>query len=132
MKRTGNTCKIAPARLETKLAFSVAIFHEPKIVFWTNQQAEDPATRRQFWEMICRRPRTTFVTTHYGRSRIFDRVSIMVDGRIDALDSPKSKNQFKPTIWMEFQQLARRASRKADYMKHPCPSFERNLPYFQG
>ncbi|HNZ62583.1 MAG TPA: ABC transporter ATP-binding protein, partial [Paludibacteraceae bacterium] len=80
----------------------------------------DPVTRRQFWEMIYEaadRGITVFVTTHYmDEAEYCDRVSIMVDGRIDALDSPKNlKNQFKANnMDGVFQQLARRASRKAD------------------
>jgi len=113
--------KSLPLGWKQKLAFSVAIFHEPKIVFLDEPTGGvDPVTRRQFWEMIYEaadRGITVFVTTHYmDEAEYCDRVSIMVDGRIDALDSPKNlKNQFKANnMDGVFQQLARRASRKAD------------------
>lgn len=110
-----------PLGWKQKLAFSVAIFHEPKVVFLDEPTGGvDPVTRRQFWEMIyeaAERGITVFVTTHYmDEAEYCDRVSIMVDGRIDALDSPKNlKKQFSAKNMDEvFQQLARRASRKAD------------------
>jgi len=110
-----------PLGWKQKLAFSVAIFHEPKVVFLDEPTGGvDPVTRRQFWEMIyeaAERGITVFVTTHYmDEAEYCDRVSIMVDGRIDALDSPKNlKKQFNAKNMDEvFQQLARRASRKAD------------------
>jgi len=113
--------KSLPLGWKQKLAFSVAIFHEPKIVFLDEPTGGvDPVTRRQFWEMIYEaadRGITVFVTTHYmDEAEYCDRVSIMVDGRIDALDSPKNlKKQFKASnMDGVFQQLARRASRKAD------------------
>lgn len=110
-----------PLGWKQKLAFSVAIFHEPKVVFLDEPTGGvDPVTRRQFWEMIyeaAERGITIFVTTHYmDEAEYCDRVSIMVDGRIDALDSPKNlKEQFNAKNMDDvFQQLARRASRKAD------------------
>jgi ABC-2 type transport system ATP-binding protein len=113
--------KSLPLGWKQKLAFSVAIFHEPKIVFLDEPTGGvDPVTRRQFWEMIYEasdRGITVFVTTHYmDEAEYCNRVTIMVDGRIEALDSPKNlKIQFNAQSMDEvFQQLARRASRKAD------------------
>jgi ABC-2 type transport system ATP-binding protein len=110
--------KSLPLGWKQKLAFSVAIFHEPKIVFLDEPTGGvDPATRRQFWELIYEaadRGITVFVTTHYmDEAEYCDRVSIMVDGRIDALDTPKSlKNQFNAINMDEvFHQLARKAQR---------------------
>lgn len=82
-----------PLGWKQKLAFSLAIFHEPKIVFLDEPTGGvDPVTRRQFWEMIyesASRGITVFVTTHYmDEAEYCDRLSIMVDGRIVALDSP--------------------------------------------
>jgi len=104
-----------------KLAFSVAIFHEPKIVFLDEPTGGvDPVTRRQFWELIYKaadRGITVFVTTHYmDEAEYCNRVSIMVDGRIDALDSPKNlKIKYDARNMDEvFIHLARGANRKAD------------------
>jgi ABC-2 type transport system ATP-binding protein len=85
--------KDIPLGWKQKLAFSVAIFHEPSIVFLDEPTSGvDPVTRRQFWEMIyetAQRGITVFVTTHYmDEAEYCDRVSVMVDGRIEALDSP--------------------------------------------
>ena len=82
-----------PLGWKQKLAFSVAIMHKPKIVFLDEPTGGvDPITRRQFWEMIydaVREGITVFVTTHYmDEAEYCDRISIMVDGRIDALDTP--------------------------------------------
>ncbi len=76
-----------------KLAFSVAILHRPEIVFLDEPTSGvDPITRRQFWEQIYQAANdgiTVFVTTHYlDESEYCDRVTVMVDGRIDALDKP--------------------------------------------
>lgn len=116
--------KSLPLGWKQKLAFSVAIFHEPDIVFLDEPTGGvDPATRRQFWEMIyeaTERGITVFVTTHYmDEAEYCDRVSIMVDGRIDALDSPsRLKHQFKAANMDEvFRQLARRAKR----LEHKTP-----------
>lgn len=110
--------KSLPLGWKQKLAFSVAIFHEPKIVFLDEPTGGvDPVTRRQFWEMIYEatdRGITVFVTTHYmDEAEYCNRVSIMVDGRIDALDSPVNlKKQFNAKNMDEvFQQLARKAKR---------------------
>ena len=82
-----------PLGWKQKIAFSIAIFHEPKIVFLDEPTGGvDPVTRRQFWSMIydaAHRGITVFVTTHYmDEAEYCDRVSIMVDGRIAALDTP--------------------------------------------
>ncbi|GAK37663.1 ABC transporter [Bacteroides graminisolvens DSM 19988 = JCM 15093] len=110
-----------PLGWKQKLAFSVSIFHEPKIVFLDEPTGGvDPATRRQFWELIYQaadRGITIFVTTHYmDEAEYCNRVSIMVDGRIDALDTPYNlKKQFgADNMDGVFQQLARKAIRKAD------------------
>jgi ABC-2 type transport system ATP-binding protein len=83
-----------PLGLRQKLAFSVAILHEPKIVFLDEPTGGvDPITRRQFWEMIyetSERGITVFVTTHYmDEAEYCDRISIMNDGKIVALDTPE-------------------------------------------
>ena len=113
--------KSLPLGWKQKLAFSVSIFHEPKIVFLDEPTGGvDPATRRQFWELIYQaadRGITVFVTTHYmDEAEYCDRVSIMVDGRIEALDTPRGlKEKFHAqTMDDVFQQLARKAIRKAD------------------
>lgn len=110
-----------PLGWKQKLAFSVSIFHEPKIVFLDEPTGGvDPATRRQFWELIYQaadRGITIFVTTHYmDEAEYCNRVSIMVDGRIDALDTPYNLKKQFGADHMDgvFQQLARKAIRKAD------------------
>ena len=87
-----------PLGWKQKLAFSVAIFHQPAVVFLDEPTGGvDPITRRQFWEMIhdaTEEGITVFVTTHYmDEAEYCDRVSIMVDGRIDALDTPAALKQ---------------------------------------
>ena len=82
-----------PLGWKQKLAFSIAIFHQPKIVFLDEPTGGvDPVTRREFWDMIyeaAAKGITVFVTTHYmDEAEYCNRVSIMVDGRIDALDTP--------------------------------------------
>jgi ABC-2 type transport system ATP-binding protein len=90
-----------PLGWRQKLAFSVAIFHKPKIVFLDEPTSGvDPITRRQFWELIydaAARGITVFVTTHYmDEAEYCDRVSIMDDGKIVALDTPnKLKENFQ-------------------------------------
>ncbi len=110
--------KYLPLGWKQKLAFSVAIFHKPEIVFLDEPTGGvDPAMRRQFWEMIysaADRGITVFVTTHYmDEAEYCNRVSIMVDGRIDALDTPVNlRNQFKANTMDEvFRKLARKAER---------------------
>jgi ABC-2 type transport system ATP-binding protein len=107
-----------PLGWKQKLAFSVAIFHEPQIVFLDEPTGGvDPITRRRFWELIyeaAARGITVFVTTHYmDEAEYCNRVSIMVDGRIDALDSPSNlRTRFEAATMDEvFRKLARRATR---------------------
>ena len=110
-----------PLGWKQKLAFSVAIFHEPRIVFLDEPTGGvDPAIRRQFWEMIYQaadRGITVFVTTHYmDEAEYCNRVSIMVDGKIEALDTPHQLKQHYHSSTMDevFQHLARKATRNAD------------------
>jgi ABC-2 type transport system ATP-binding protein len=110
-----------PLGWKQKLAFSVSIFHNPKVVFLDEPTGGvDPATRRQFWELIYEatgRGITVFVTTHYmDEAEYCNRVSIMVDGRIEALNTPQNlKQQFGAESMDEvFHALARKATRSAD------------------
>ncbi|MBA0884989.1 ABC transporter ATP-binding protein [Flavobacterium undicola] len=103
-----------PLGWKQKLSFSVALLHEPKIVFLDEPTGGvDPITRRQFWEMIyaeAHKGTTIFVTTHYmDEAEYCDRVSIMVEGKIEALDSPKNlKQQYNVASMNEvFLKLAR-------------------------
>jgi ABC-2 type transport system ATP-binding protein len=107
-----------PLGWKQKLAFSVAIIHTPRIVFLDEPTGGvDPIARRQFWDMIYEAADegiTVFVTTHYmDEAEYCQRVCIMVDGRIDALDTPQAlKNSFRAASMDEvFTQLARKASR---------------------
>lgn len=110
-----------PLGWKQKLAFSVAIFHEPQIVFLDEPTGGvDPVTRREFWNMIYQAAEsgiTIFVTTHYmDEAEYCSRVSIMVDGRIDALDTPQQlKKTFDAASMDEvFLKLARKAVRTGD------------------
>ena len=107
-----------PLGWKQKLAFSVAVFHDPQIVFLDEPTGGvDPVTRRQFWNLIyeaSERGITVFVTTHYmDEAEYCDRVSIMVDGKIAALDTPSNlKKQFSSQTMDEvFYELARGAKR---------------------
>jgi ABC-2 type transport system ATP-binding protein len=90
-----------PLGWKQKLAFSVAVFHRPKIVFLDEPTSGvDPITRRQFWELIydaASKGITVFVTTHYmDEAEYCNRVTIMDQGRIAALDTPlRLKEQYK-------------------------------------
>ena len=110
--------KELPLGWRQKLAFSVAIFHEPQIVFLDEPTGGvDPVTRREFWTMIYQAAATgitVFVTTHYmDEAEYCNRVSIMVDGRIDALDTPtRLKKTYEAKSMDEvFLKLARKATR---------------------
>jgi ABC-2 type transport system ATP-binding protein len=110
-----------PLGWRQKLAFSVAIVHDPKIVFLDEPTGGvDPANRKQFWEMIYEtsdKGITVFVTTHYmDEAEYCNRISIMVDGRIDALGTPADlKKQYSAETMNEvFNKLARKAVRSAD------------------
>lgn len=107
-----------PLGWKQKLAFSLSIFHDPKIVFLDEPTGGvDPVTRRQFWELIYQTADsgiTIFVTTHYmDEAEYCDRVSIMVDGKIEALDTPAElKRKFGvSTMYDVFLHLARKAKR---------------------
>ena len=110
-----------PLGWKQKLAFSVSIFHEPSIVFLDEPTGGvDPATRRQFWELIydaAGRGITVFVTTHYmDEAEYCDRISIMVDGKISAIGTPSQlKERFRqPDMEHVFIYLARQATRSSD------------------
>ncbi len=110
-----------PLGWKQKLAFSVSIFHEPGVVFLDEPTGGvDPATRRQFWELIydaAARGITVFVTTHYmDEAEYCDRISIMVDGKISALGTPDELKQrfHQPDMDHVFTYLARQATRSSD------------------
>jgi len=107
-----------PLGWKQKLSFSVALLHQPKIVFLDEPTGGvDPLTRRQFWDLIYAasdKGVTIFVTTHYlDEAEYCNRISIMVDGKIEALDSPENlKKQFNTHSMDEvFYELARGAKR---------------------
>jgi ABC-2 type transport system ATP-binding protein len=113
--------KSLPLGWKQKLAFSVAILHEPKIVFLDEPTGGvDPVTRREFWNLIyeaAAKGITVFVTTHYmDEAEYCDRVSIMVDGVIEALDTPTNLKTTFDAASMDdvFLKLARGAKRTAD------------------
>ncbi|HJS53424.1 MAG TPA: ABC transporter ATP-binding protein [Chitinophagaceae bacterium] len=122
LKKEGNLLvRSLPLGWKQKLAFSVAIFHEPGIVFLDEPTGGvDPITRREFWNLIyeaAEKGTTIFVTTHYmDEAEYCTRVSIMVDGRIEALDSPTrlKKNYEAASMDEVFLKLARKAVRAAD------------------
>ncbi len=110
-----------PLGWKQKLAFSVSIFHSPSVVFLDEPTGGvDPATRRQFWELIYDAAAsgiTVFVTTHYmDEAEYCDRISIMVDGKISAMGTPEQlKRQFRqPDMDHVFTYLARQATRSSD------------------
>lgn len=110
-----------PLGWKQKLAFSVAIFHDPKIVFLDEPTGGvDPITRRQFWDLIYAasdKGITIFVTTHYmDEAEYCNRISMMVDGVMKALDTPANlKQQFSADSMDEvFFKMARGAKRTAD------------------
>ncbi len=121
---TGQANKLVgalPLGWKQKLAFSIAVFHEPRIVFLDEPTGGvDPITRRQFWDLIYEAAAngiTVFVTTHYmDEAEYCNRVSIMVDGVVKALDTPSGlKEKYKAASMEEvFFEEARGAKRKAD------------------
>ncbi|MBS1660205.1 MAG: ABC transporter ATP-binding protein [Bacteroidetes bacterium] len=120
-KEAKTLVKELPLGWKQKLAFSVSIVHDPSIVFLDEPTGGvDPVTRRQFWDLIyaaADKGVTIFVTTHYmDEAEYCNRVSIMVDGVISALDSPaKLKEQYNAHNMEDvFYELARNAKRKAD------------------
>ncbi|MEO5890503.1 MAG: ABC transporter ATP-binding protein [Ferruginibacter sp.] len=121
LSETNTLVKSLPLGWKQKLAFSVAIFHEPKVVFLDEPTGGvDPITRREFWNLIyqaAERGITIFVTTHYmDEAEYCNRVSIMVDGKIEAMDTPRNlKKTFNAKSMDEvFLQLARGANRAGD------------------
>ena len=107
-----------PPGWKQKLAFSVATLHRPEIVFLDEPTGGvDPITRRQFWELIreaAREGMTIFVTTHYmDEAEFCDRISMMVDGEIVALDTPQALKERYCAASMDevFRALARNAKR---------------------
>lgn len=117
----GKLVRSLPLGWKQKLAFSVAIFHEPRIVFLDEPTGGvDPVTRREFWNMIYEAAAsgiTVFVTTHYmDEAEYCNRVSIMVDGKIEALDTPSALKQSLHAASMDevFLKLARKAVRSGD------------------
>ena len=120
-KEANKLVKSLPLGWKQKLAFSVAIFHEPQIVFLDEPTGGvDPVTRREFWNMIYKAAAdgiTVFVTTHYmDEAEYCNRVSIMVDGKIEALDTPPGLKKSLDAESMDevFLMLARKAKRAAD------------------
>ena len=116
--QAGVLVKSLPLGWKQKLAFSVSIFHNPSIVFLDEPTGGvDAETRKQFWQEIYRAAEsgiTVFVTTHYmDEAEYCDRVSIMVDGCIEALDTPANlkRHYDKDTMYDVFMHLARQASR---------------------
>jgi len=106
-----------PLGWKQRLAFAISGVHDPKIIFMDEPTGGvDPATRRQFWEMIYQKANngtTIFVTTHYmDEAEYCNRISIMVDGKIEAMDTPRElKNQFSTDSMDEvFVKLVRSTS----------------------
>lgn len=117
-KEANKLVKSLPLGWKQKLAFSVAVFHEPEIVFLDEPTGGvDPVTRREFWNMIYQASDmgiTVFVTTHYmDEAEYCSRVSIMVDGKVEALDSPAELRKIHHASSMDdvFLKLARKAVR---------------------
>jgi len=113
--------KALPLGWKQKISFCVAIVHQPKIVFLDEPTGGvDPSMRRQFWDLIydaADKGITIFVTTHYlDEAEYCNRVSIMVDGRIEALDTPSRLRSTYGVDTMDevFYKLARQAKRSAD------------------
>jgi len=128
LKDTGNKMTSSlPLGWKQKIAFSIAIMHNPKIVFLDEPTSGvDPITRRQFWDMIYEAAQdgiTVFVTTHYmDEAEYCERVSIMVDGRIEALDTPAELKRTYDVETMEdvFLKLARKQAH--NFTDHQSPT----------
>lgn len=119
VEHEGTLVRELPLGWKQKLAFSVAIFHDPEVVFLDEPTGGvNPITRRRFWELIyaaASRGITVFVTTHYmDEAEYCDRVSIMVDGQIRALDTPAALKARSGVQTMDavFKALARKARRR--------------------
>jgi len=117
-QETHKMVRALPLGWKQKLSFSVSIIHEPKIVFLDEPTSGvDPLTRRQFWDLIYHAADqgiTVFLTTHYmDEAEYCNRISIMVDGHIAAMDTPQALRQQFHTTSMDdvFYQLARGAQR---------------------
>lgn len=117
-KEANKMVKSLPLGWKQKLSFSVAMLHEPQIVFLDEPTGGvDPITRREFWTMIYEasdKGTTVFVTTHYmDEAEYCNRISIMVDGKIDALGTPQElKDKFSALHMGDvFLKLARKAKR---------------------
>ncbi|HRH67184.1 MAG TPA: ABC transporter ATP-binding protein [Bacteroidia bacterium] len=117
-KEANQLVSALPLGWRQKLSFSVAVIHDPHIVFLDEPTGGvDPVTRRQFWDLIyaaAQRGITAFVTTHYmDEAEYCDRISIMVDGVIEALDTPLNLRKKYAANSMDevFRQLARNAKR---------------------
>jgi len=120
-KEANNLVRSLPLGWKQKLSFLVAIVHQPKIVFLDEPTGGvDPYMRREFWDLIydaADKGITIFVTTHYlDEAEYCNRVTIMVDGKIEALDSPGGLRQKFGVASMDevFYKLARQAKRSAD------------------
>lgn len=109
-----------PLGWKQKLAFSVSVFHKPEIVFLDEPTGGvDPSSRRQFWEMIFETAAqgiTVFVTTHYmDEAEYCNRVSMMVDGHIEALDSPRAlKEKYGADSMSEVFDIIARGARRSE------------------
>lgn len=109
-----------PLGWKQKLAFTAATLHSPDIVFLDEPTGGvDPATRRKFWEMIYRASSegmTVFVTTHYlDEAEYCNRISIMVDGKIKALDTPAGlKQQYHATTMDEVFRIVTKDAKRSD------------------
>lgn len=120
-KQADTLVRALPLGWKQKLAFSVAVMHDPQIVFLDEPTGGvDPVTRREFWMMIyeaANRGTTVFVTTHYmDEAEYCHRLSIMVDGRIDAMGAPADlTKEFEVENMNElFVRLARKATRNSN------------------
>lgn len=112
--------KDIPTGWKQKLAFSAATMHSPDIVFLDEPTGGvDPVTRRRFWELIYEassRGMTIFVTTHYlDEAEYCNRISIMVDGRIKALDSPENlKKEYNAATMDEVFRIVAKDAKRGD------------------